>query len=66
MNRMNREQLMEWAADHYDTAQDCEGTPEQALMAGWVNAMDVDEARRGISDDEFVTLAYSFHDNMGY
>ncbi len=66
MNRMNRDELMNWAADHYDKVQDCEGAAELALMAGWVNAMEVNDARQGIPDDEFVDLAYSEYDNMGY
>lgn len=65
--RMTKDELMDWAADHYTVAQDSYGSPDEALMAGWVNAMDVQEERKGaISDEEFLDLAYSEFDNMGY
>jgi hypothetical protein len=66
MNRMNREELMDWAADNYTVAENSEGTPDEALMAGWVFAMDEQDARKGLSDAEFIKLAYSQFDNMGY
>ena len=67
MRRMSKEQLMQWAGDHYTTDQNSEGSPDESLMAGWVNAMDVQDSRKGhISDNEFLTIAYSEFDNMGY
>jgi len=63
---MTRDELMQWAADN-DVVQNCEGTPAESLMAGWVNAMDMQDARKGaMSDDEFVRVCFSEFCNMGY
>jgi len=64
--KMNREQLMDWEADNVFTEQKCEGTPAEALMAGWVNAMDMVDEGLIHTDEEFVRVAYSEFDNMGY
>ena len=65
--RMTREQLMNWAADHYAVAPNCEGSPDEALMAGWENAMDIQDERQGnMTDEEFTRIAYSEYDNMKY
>jgi hypothetical protein len=64
--KMNREQLMDWAADNALTEANCEGTPDEALISGWVNAMDMVDEGLIHTDEEFVNFAYSEFDNMGY
>ena len=68
MKRMTtRDQLNDWASDNYRIEQKCEGTPYQALMAGWVNATDIDTETKGKQTEaEFCNAAYHEFDNMGY
>ena len=62
------EELCAWAAfDAADIKPDCEGSPEEALMSGWIYAMDMqDEAKGALSQAELLSLAYSEFRNMGY
>ena len=65
--RMTKEQIMDWAADNSGIEPDCEGSPEQTLMSGWINAMDCqDELKGDISDKDFLDYCYSEYRNMGY
>ena len=65
--RMTRQDLMEWAADNYSIVPNSEGSPNEALMAGWINAMDVEEDSSGeLTDEDFLDYAYSEFENMGY
>jgi len=65
--RFTKEQIMDWAADNWGIEPDCEGLPKQALMSGWINAMDCqDELHGNISDEDFMDYCYSEYRNMGY
>lgn len=68
--RMTRAQLEEWAASHeiyWNVEPDCEGDPDQALLAGLINAWDTEHDRKSpMPEDEFVVMAYYDFENMGY
>ena len=62
-----REEFNDWAADNYGTEENCEGTETETLMAGWVNATDVDSETNGKQTEaEFIYVAYYSFFNMGY
>jgi hypothetical protein len=53
----SREQINEWVSDHYGVDENSEGTVEERIVAGWVNAMDIEEDRKTpMSEGEFFSL----------
>ena len=66
MKRMTRDELDDWAADNYRVRQDCEGTAKETLMAGWVNASEMESDGHFTPEIGFVEAAYHDFDNMGY
>ncbi|MBT8449560.1 MAG: hypothetical protein KJO69_07715 [Gammaproteobacteria bacterium] len=64
---MNKDELNDWAADNFNIGEDAEGGPAESLLSGWINAMDIQDERKGaISDEEFIEIAYSEFRNMGH
>jgi len=61
-----RDECCQLASDWYGTREDCEGTPKECFVAGWVNAMDrIDEGTLGRDNDKgFVAIALHEIDNM--
>ena len=65
MKFTNRHQLENWVADHYGTKEDSEGSIEECLVAGWVNAMDTEEDRSiNMNNEEFFRYALDPVNNM--
>ena len=66
MTRMTKNELNNWVESNSTTKEISEGTPKEALMAGWVNAMDMQDANPDMTEAEFIEAAYSEFNNMGY
>ena len=45
---------------------DSEGTPEQALLSGIINAQDTANESEDMTDDLFIKMCFEHYDNMGY
>lgn len=45
---------------------DPEGTPEQALLSGIINAQDTASESEGMTDERFIAMCFEHYDNMGY
>lgn len=45
---------------------DSEGTPEQALLSGIINAQDTASESDDMTDDKFIEMCFEHYENMGY
>ena len=45
---------------------DCEGTPEQTLLSGIINAFDTANEIDDMTDDRFIAMCFYDYNNMGY
>ena len=58
-----RAQMDDWVSEHYDTPENSEGTTEERIVAGWVNAMDTEEDRgTPMTEEEFFSWVRSVVD----